>query len=398
LLALLFVSTVINYLDRQALSILATTIQLDLGVTDKAYAHIVQAFLLAYTVAYLLAGRITDWLGSRLSLALFVGWWSVSNLLTGLARNAFELGAARFALGLGEPGNYTVGSKVVSERFPPGERGIAYGIYTAGAMVGATLAPPLIGGVAMVHGWRAAFVVTGAAGLLWLAAWLWLHPREARAERPAGAVREGVVWGTLLRDRTLWLLLASRAVADPVWYFYLFWFPKYLNDVRGMSLAAVASLAWVVYLAADLGSIGGGAISSALVKRGMAPARSRMVAMAGAAMVAPVGFAAALHPALPLLFAIGSAVVFAHLVYQINIGTLIVDIYPSRVIATVFGIIGAGSAAGGMLSAQWVGDLVASGRFDESFVIMAFLHPIAVGLAWLGLRLRPPAVQSTNSA
>jgi MFS transporter, ACS family, aldohexuronate transporter len=406
LLALLFVSTVINYLDRQALSILATTIQLDLSITDSAYAHIVQMFLLAYTVAYLLAGRITDWLGSRMALALFVAWWSIANLMTGLARSAFELGAARFALGLGEPGNYTVGSKVVSERFPPSQRGLAFGIYTAGAMVGATLAPPLIGGVAMVYGWRSAFIVTGLAGLFWLAAWLWIHPRETRAVKLPGAKSEGIVWGQLLRDRTLWLLVLSRAVADPVWYFYLFWFPKYLNDVRGMTLASVASVAWVVYLAADLGSVGGGAISSAMVKRGMAPTRSRLIAMAGAAVLAPVGMLSATHPALPFLFAIGSAVAFAHLVFQINISTLVVDLYPSRNIATVFGIIGAGSGLGGMLSAQVVGSLVSSGHFDHSFVIMAALHPLAFAVAWLGVKLAPrsPAIagaaliQDTNSA
>jgi ACS family hexuronate transporter-like MFS transporter len=398
LLALLFVSTVLNYLDRQALSILATTIQVDLSITDAAYAHIVQVFLLAYTVAYLLAGRITDWLGSRVALALFVAWWSLANVMTGMARSAFELGAARFALGLGEPGNYTVGSKVVSERFPPAERGLAFGIYTAGAMVGATLAPPLIGGVAMIYGWRSAFVVTGAAGLLWLVAWLWIHPREVRAVKLPGAAAEGVLWGQLLRDRTLWLLLLSRAVADPVWYFYLFWFPKYLNDVRGMTLASVASMAWVVYLAADLGSVGGGAMSSALVKRGIAPARSRLIVMAGAAVVAPMGIFAMFHPALPILFAIGSAVAFAHLVFQINISTLVVDLYGSRNIATVFGIIGAGSALGGMLSAQVVGSLVSSGQFDRCFVLMAGLHPLAVGIAWLGVKLAPRSRMIANAA
>ena len=398
LLALLFVSTVINYLDRQALSILATTIQLDLRISDIAYAHIVQMFLFAYTLSYLLAGRITDWLGSRMALALFVAWWSVANLLTGMARSAFELGAARAALGMGEPGNYTVGAKVVSERFAPGQRGLAFGIYTAGAMVGATLAPPLIGGVALVYGWRSAFVITGLAGLLWLAAWLWIHPREPRAVKLPGAKSERIVWGQLLRDRTLWLLVLSRAVADPVWYFYLFWFPKYLNDVRGMTLASVAAVAWVVYLAADVGSVGGGAISSAMVRRGIAPARSRLIAMAGAAMLAPVGILAATHPALPILFAIGAAVAFAHLVYQINISTLVVDLYPGRNIATVFGIIGAGSGLGGMLSAQVVGSLVSSGHFDHSFVIMAFLHPLAFAVAWLGVKLAPRSPAITNTS
>ncbi|HEY5849154.1 MAG TPA: MFS transporter [Lysobacter sp.] len=395
LLALLFVSTVINYLDRQALSILATTIQRDLGMDDPAYARVVQMFLFAYTVAYLLAGRITDWLGSKVALALFVGWWSIANLFTGLVRTAGELGAARFALGLGEPGNYTVGSKVVSEHFPPQERGLALGIYTAGAMVGATIAPPLIGGIAVVFGWRWAFITTGAVGLLWIIAWWWIFPSKPRGEAVAAAPAnaeaapikgEGSLWRNLLRDRTMWLLVLSRAVADPVWYFYLFWFPKYLNDQRGMTLVAVASLAWLVYLAADVGSIGGGAISSGLIKRGMTPVRSRLVAMTGAAVLAPLGLIAAFHPPLTVLFAIASLVAFAHLVFQINISTLVVDLYPSRYIATVFGFIGAGSGLGGMLSTQVVGKLVAGHQFDRTFMLMAMLHPIAMALAWFAVR------------
>lgn len=397
ILALLFLSTVINYLDRQALSILATVVQRDLGMDDLAYARVVQLFLFAYTLAYLLAGRMTDLLGSRVALALFVGWWSIANMLTGFVRTAGELGAARFALGLGEAGNYTVGPKVVGERFAPEERGLALGIYTAGAMVGATLAPPLIGGIGLAYGWRAAFIVTGAAGLVWLVAWLLIHPRDP-APRPAVAGGgEAAVWRAVLRDRSVWLLAGSRALADPVWYFYLFWFPKYLGDERGLALASVAALAWIVYLAADLGSIGGGLLSSALVKRGVAPARSRLIAMGIAASVAPIGATAFLNPALPALFAIASLVAFAHLVFQINISTLIVDLYPTRVVATVFGVIAAGSGLGGMLSTQAVGLLVAGGNFDRAFLLMALLHPLAWGVAALAVR-RPPPLQAIASA
>jgi len=390
LLALLFCSTVINYLDRQALSILATTIQADLGMSDIEYARVVQVFLLAYAAAYVMAGRITDWLGARVALILFVGWWSLANIATGFVRSSFQLGAARFALGLGEPGNYTVGTKVVSEQFPPRQRGLALGLYTAGAMIGATLAPPLIGGIALHYGWRSAFWITGVAGLLWLIAWWWAYPRrQAQAQDAGGAPAPSMkgVWGKLARDPAVWSLVASRMVADPVWYFYLFWFPKYLGDARGLSLAAVASLAWVVYVAADIGSVGGGAISGALVRRGVNPVRSRLVTMTGAAMLAPVGILITLHPPMTLLLTLACVVTFAHLVYQINLTTMVVDIFPSRYIASVAGLIGCGSALGGMLSAQVVGMLVAGGSFDRTFVLMAFLHPLAVALAWTALRL-----------
>lgn len=408
LLALLFFSTVINYLDRQALSILATTIQADLGMSDLEYARVVQVFLFAYAAAYVMAGRVTDWLGARVALLLFVGWWSLANIATGFVRSAFELGAARFALGLGEPGNYTVGTKVVSEQFPAPQRGLALGLYTAGAMIGATLAPPLIGGIALTYGWRSAFWITGVAGLLWMIAWYFVYPRPARQAAtgvPAAATVEAVatpaletpaattpaasmkgVWGRLARDRTVWALVASRAVADPVWYFYLFWFPKYLGDARGMSLAAIASLAWIVYVAADIGSVGGGLISGRLVKRGMSPVRARLTTMIGAACLAPIGMLVALHPPIPLLLALACVVTFAHLTYQINLTAMTVDLFPSRYIASVAGLVGCGSALGGMVSAQVVGHLVADGNFDRAFVLMAFLHPIAVLLAWTALR------------
>lgn len=408
LLGLLFFSTVINYLDRQALSILATTIQADLGMSDLEYARVVQVFLFAYAAAYVMAGRVTDWLGARVALLLFVGWWSLANIATGFVRSAFELGAARFALGLGEPGNYTVGTKVVSEQFPAPQRGLALGLYTAGAMIGATLAPPLIGGIALTYGWRSAFWITGVAGLLWMIAWYFVYPRpvrQAAAEVPAATAAEAVampaietpaspppavsmkgVWGRLARDRTVWALVASRAVADPVWYFYLFWFPKYLGDARGMSLAAIASLAWIVYVAADIGSVGGGLISGRLVKRGMSPARARLTTMIGAACLAPIGMLVALHPPIPWLLALACGVTFAHLTYQINLTAMTVDLFPSRYIASVAGLVGCGSALGGMVSAQVVGHLVADGNFDRAFVLMAFLHPIAVLLAWTALR------------
>ncbi|MBY8829543.1 MFS transporter [Hephaestia mangrovi] len=385
IVALLFASTVINYLDRQALSILASTVQKSLDISDLGYAHIVQLFMIAYTIAYLVAGRITDWLGTKLSLALFVAWWSVANLLTGLVNSAGQLGAARFALGLGEAGNYTAGPKAIGEHFPPKERAFAFGLYTAGAMVGATIAPPLIAGLALAWGWRSAFVATGLAGLVWLGFWWLIYPRSAQAAQEAS---EPIRWREVLSDRAVWLLALSRGLADPVWYFYLFWFPKYLTDARGMSLTAVASLAWIVYLASDLGSVGGGAISSLLVKRGIDPARSRIIAMTMAAAAAPFGAFIATSPPLTVVFALGALVAFAHLTFQINISTLIIDLYPQRKVATVFGVIAAGSGLGGIFSTQAVGMLVSGGSYSRVFLLMALLHPAALMVAWLGWRAR----------
>lgn len=384
ILALLFAATVLNYVDRQTLSILASQVQKDLGIDDIGYARIVQAFLIAYALSYLGAGWVTDKLGAKLTLALFLGWWSLANMATGWVRNAAQLGFARLMLGVGEPGVYTAGPKAIAEHFPPTERGFAFGAYTAGAMIGATIAPPLIAWLALQYGWRAAFVATGAAGFVWLVLWLVVYRTPAGTE-PA-RTKERIQWGPILRDRTMWGLAVARLLADPVWYFYLFWFPKYLTDERGMTLVQVASLAWIVYLAADIGSVGGGIISGRLVRAGMAPARSRLITMGGAAALAPLGMLIALHPGTGATLAIGALVAFAHLVFQINIGVLVVDLYPMKIVATVFGVIAAGSALGGLLSTQIVGQLASTGAYSSIFLLMGLLHPLAWVIAWASSR------------
>lgn len=385
-LAMLFGSTILNYVDRQTLSILAAEVQRDLGMSVLDYARVVQLFLIAYTLAYLGAGWVTDRLGTKLSLALFVGWWSLANMLTGLVQNVGQLGLARAALGLGEAGNYTAAPKAVSEQFPPHERGFAVGVYTAGAMIGATIAPPLIAWLALSYSWRAAFVVTGAAGLVWLAAWLAVY--RTRPGQAATAAPQVYPWSRVLRDRSVWCLTAARMVADPVWYFYLFWLPKYMSSEYGLTLLQVAQIAWVVYLAADIGSIGGGLLSGLLVKRGTAPQRSRILVMTAAAALAPLGMLIAGGIGIGPMLALASVVAFAHLMFMVNLSALIVDRYPGHGVATVFGMIAAGSGVGGILSTQVVGMLVAGGSYKLIFILMGCLHPLGCALAWLGLKKR----------
>src|ERR1017187_8886747 len=268
---LLFLSTVINYMDRQNLSILARTIQNDLRISDIQYSNVVQAFLLAYTLSYLMAGRLTDWLGTRVGMAVFIVWWSIADMLTSLSRSVWMLGGFRFLLGMGEPGNYTAAPKAVAEWFAPKERALVIGIYTAGAMLGATIAPPVIVSLASRFNWHTVFLFTGSLGLFWVIPWLWVyrrpedHPRvgpedlqilRAGSEASAGTARlEGSPWIAALRSRETWLLTLGRLLTDPVWYFYLFWFPKYLGDARHVTLEEVGRIAWIVYLAADIGSI-----------------------------------------------------------------------------------------------------------------------------------------------
>jgi ACS family hexuronate transporter-like MFS transporter len=386
ILAVLFLAGILNYVDRQALSILAPRIQRDLGIDDLGYAHIVQCFLFAYCVSYLAAGWITDRLGTRLTLAFSLAWWSAANIATGFVRGALSLGVGRTLLGLGESGVYTVAPKTIGEYFEPERRGFAYGFFTAGAMIGATLAPPLVGGLALTYGWRAAFVVTGAAGFAVVAAWLVVYRRPPDTTARSGPA--GIEWKPILRDPAVWSLAVARLVADPVWYFYLFWFPKYLADARGMTLLAIAQLAWVVYLASDIGSVGGGWFSGWLIRRGGAPVRSRMIAMTTAAGLAPFGMLIAADVGVGLTLALAAVVAFAHLVFQVNMGTLIVDHYPQRTVSTVFGIIAAGSSLGGIFSTQLIGYLASGGSYDRIFLLMGLLHPVACAVVWATPALR----------
>jgi ACS family hexuronate transporter-like MFS transporter len=387
-LGLLFASTILNYLDRQALSILAATIQVDLGMSTLDYAKIVQAFLVTYTIAYLGAGWVTDKLGTKRSLALFVGWWSLANMLTGMVQSVVQLGAARGALGLGEAGNYTAGPKAVSENFPPAERGFAVGIYTAGAMIGATIAPPLITWLALSYSWRAAFVITGAAGFVWIAVWLLVY----RSVPPqAAASREPYPWSRVLKDRTVWGLAGARMIADPVWYFYLFWLPKYMADQYTLGLLQVAQFAWIVYLAADFGSVGGGLLSGLLIKRGIDAQRSRLLAMTLAATLAPMGLFIGGGVGMGAMLALAAVVTFSHLMFQVNLTALVIDRYPGHAVATIFGVIAAGSGLGGILSTQVVGHLVSTTGYAPLFLMMACMHPIACALAWWALSGRRPA-------
>lgn len=404
IVSLIFFASVLNYVDRQALSILAPTIQKELALSNEDYAAVLNWFLVAYTVALIVSGKIVDRFGVRWSLALFVGWWSISNILTGFARSAASLGACRFLLGLGEAGNWTAAPKAVSEWFPARERGLAIGIYTLGATVGATLAPVLIVGLASWHSWQAAFIVTGSAGLVWLIPWLWLyrkpseHPRLSTEERtliesgqaadlaanPAAAPDWGK-WHRVLLRREVLLLIFARMLTDPVWYFFQFWFAKYLYDSRGLDQKSL-SVTWVVYLAADVGVLAGGWLSGILIKRGTAPSRSRLWIMLACAALVPLGAVIPHVDALWLVLAFGMVAVLAHLAWLINLSALVVDLVPRGSLAFAFGVIAAGSSLGGMMMNKAVGSLVTNTSYDPAFGFMLLLHPLAWLLAW---QLRP---------
>ena len=364
-----------------------------------------QLFLFSYMLSFLVSGWITDRLGIRLSMTLFIAWWSLSNMLTGLASSLRSLGTARFFLGVGESGLYTVAPKVVGEIFPPAQRGFAVGVYTAGATIGATMAPPLIAALALSYGWRGAFFVTGALGLIWIVPWLIFYRPAARAATPAPEVSvetdDGWRWKDVFFCREALLLLGARVLSDPVWHFVLFWFPKYLTDVHKMPLPELGRIAWLVYLAADVGCVAGGLLSGRLVQRGLRPTEARKWTMTLAAVLIPCSALVPLVDAKWAIMTLVSIVALAHMTWVVTLTTLAVDLFPARRLGSIFGVIAAGSGLGGMLFTNLVGRLVTHVSYTPVFIIMGCLHPIALILIWraaASARAKDKAVVLTPTA
>jgi len=389
---LLFLSTVINYIDRQTLSVLAPVITQELGISEIAYGNILTAFLAAYTVMYLGSGLLVDRLGTRVSLATFMAWWSAANMAHALARGPWSLGGMRFLLGLGESGNFMAAFRAVSEWYPPHERALVHGLVQAGAAMGAIIAPPAITLIAANYGWRPAFVVTGGLGFVWLIAWLvlyrppqthpWITPAERKHvlgdEAEAGivpAVRVG--WREAFMLPQTWGLLWGRFLSDPVWWFYLFWLPKYLVDRRGFTLTEMGMLAWMPYLAADCGAIAGGWASGRLVARGLSPITARLAVMLPFACVMPVSFVIDRVESRWLVLGLICLVTFAHMAWKTNQTTLTNDVYPTATIGTVSGILAFGTGLGGTLFTWLTGYCVEWFGYGMIFVVMGLLHPLS---------------------
>jgi MFS transporter, ACS family, hexuronate transporter len=397
--ALLFLSSVINYIDRQTLSVVAPYLTKELHMSPVEYANVLQAFLVAYTLMYLGSGFLVDRWGTRLSLAAFMAFWSVSNMLHAFARSAFQLGIFRALLGIGEPGNFMAGFKAVSEWYPPKEKAFVNGLLNSGAAVGAIVAAPLVVWLMVKFDWRMAFVITGAFGFVWLAAWLliyrlpekhpWITQEELALVRagtgadPGRHAAAAIPKADLLRMRETWGLLLARFVSEPVWWFYLFWLPKYLVDVRHFSMVQIGALAWLPYLTADLGSFGGGILSGWLVKRGWEPLQARKAMLLPCALLMPLSLLVPGGSAASALLVI-SIVTFAHMAWKTNLVTINNDIYPVGIIGSVSGMIAFGSGVGGTLFTNMTGQVVQHYSYTAIFVIMGFLHPVSYLLVrWL---------------
>lgn len=380
--SILLLASAVNYVDRQALSILAPVIQRDFHIGDNQYAMIVEAFLLCYAVAYLLSGNIVDWIGARVAEAGFLIWWSAASILTAVTGGFASLLLVRGMLGLGEPGNFTAGAKVASKWFAPSERGVAVGMYSMGGTIGAAIAAPLVAFLAIGYGWRLPFVVIGVAGLILAAAWFLVYREPAMRAEPETEQRTSLrrLWKPLSRSHGFWAILVARVLTDPVWYFYLFWFPKYLEERRGMSLREIGTWLWVVFVAADLGALAGGLISARVVKSGRTPVRARLWVMGGAMIVI---FSAFLTPRLPsdaLVLTAASATAFAHMAWMTNATTLPIDLFPRSYIGSIQGAIGSAASFAGFLSTAVVGMLVVHVGYQPIFTFLGVLYVVALGV------------------
>jgi ACS family hexuronate transporter-like MFS transporter len=402
--ALLFFATTINYMDRQVLGILAPYLQKTIGWNEIQYGYIVTAFQAAYAIGLLLMGRFVDRVGTRIGYAVAIGIWSLAAMGHALASSVMGFGAARFLLGLGESGNFPAGIKTVTEWFPKKERALATGIFNSGTNVGAIIAPLTVPWVAIHLGWRWAFVFTGFFSATWITCWLLFyrkpdeHPRLSRAELQyiqSDPVEPStpIPWLKLLPHRQTWAFVLGKFMTDPIWWFYLFWLPKYLNATHGLTLTGLGPPLVAIYVAADVGSIGGGWLSSSLIKRSWSVNRARKTAMLICALaVVPVMFVSKVSGLWPAVAIIGLATA-AHQGWSCNMFTLASDMFPRRAVASLVGVGGFGGAVGGMCIASFTGFLL---QLTHSYVPIFFVAGSSYIFALLLIQLLVPKLEPAS--
>jgi ACS family hexuronate transporter-like MFS transporter len=391
MIGLAFWATVINYLDRQTLSVAAPVLREQFHMSNVDYSHVLFAFLLAYTVMNGVSGPLIDKLGTRTGYALCIAWWSAAALLHALARGAVSLGVFRFLLGVGEAGNWPAGVKVVSEWFPPRERALACGIFNSGSSVGAILAPPIVAFILLTLGWRVAFAAVGAAGFVWLMFWwpIYRTPGAGSEERiPAEAasipVRE------LIRERFVWTFLLAKIFMDPVWYFYIFWFPEYLKNARHFDMASIGKFAWIPFVVAGAGNFAGGSLSAWLLRRdvGVTAVRKGSVTFFAALMMSAIP-AVLVHDAW-LSIAFVSVAMMGYTGCLANMLAMPGDVFPQSAVSSVYGLASMGSGFGGMLFTLITGWVVDHYSYTPVFIGFGVVPLLCALVLWT---LMGPLVQ-----
>lgn len=399
--AMLFFATSINYMDRQVLSILAPTLQHDIGWTDVQYSYIVGGFQFAYALGLMLAGRMVDRLGTRIGYAVIMGMWSLSAMGHALARTVMEFGIARFSLGLGESGNFPAAIKTTAEWFPQSERALATGIFNSGTSLGAILAPAIVPWVALRYGWQAAFLITGIFSACWIVLWLTFYRtptkhRTLTAEEFAyihsnlAEAAPALPWKKLIVYRQTWAFALAKFVTDPIWWFYLYWLPLFLTHRFHLTLSQLSLPLIVVYNMATVGSIGGGWLPALVHRAGMTMTRARIATMLLCAVaVTQVFFVSRVSSEWTAIVLIGIAAA-AHQGWSANLFTTASDMFPRSAVGSVVGIGGTLGSIGGVLfslSTGWI--LKITHSYALLFVIASSAYLIGFGIMQLlapGLR------------
>ena len=408
IVALLFMATTINYVDRQVLGILAPTLGRELHWSETAYGDVVSWFSLAYALGFLAAGRLLDRIGVKRGLGGAVVAWSLAAMAHALARSATGFSLARAALGVSESAIFPGAIKSVAEWFPRRQRALAAGLFNAGTNTGAIVAPLIVIPLAQRWGWQAAFVVTGALGLVWLALWVPLYgmpesnPRVSRDERtliasdPPEKPLPSESWTAFLGYRQTWAFAVGKLLADPVWWFYLYWLPKFLDARYNVKLSGLTLPLIAVYLTADLGSIGGGWLSSWLIARGWSVNRARKMAMLAMALLILPTALAPLAQGMWLAIAIVAIAAAAHQAWSANVYTLASDMFPRSAVGSVVGIGAFAGAMGGVLFQRAVGRILDAngGNYAPIFVYCGSAYLVA----WAIIHLLAPRLEPVTAA
>jgi ACS family hexuronate transporter-like MFS transporter len=395
--ALLLAATTINYIDRQTLSVLAPLLQKELHISSLQYSYAVNSFLIVYSPMYLVMGRVLDRLGSRRGMGLAVVWWSVAEILHGAVVGIKTLCLFRAMLAIGEAAIIPGGVKAVAEWFSSKQRGVAIGTFETGLSLGPILAPPMVVWMALRYSWREAFVWTGIMGLAWAIPWM-LFYRVPAASTPGPETAENlpvaagaIKWVDLFTSKKAWAVALGRFFSDPVWYFYLFWLPKYMAESKGMSIKLIGELAWIPYVGSLLGSLTGGAFSSWLVKRGVAPAKARMQALLVGTILVTFGVFSIYLNNIFMVMAVISVGNYAMQFWGGNLDTLPTDLFPSQQVAQVVGFGGLMGAAGGILFTASTGYAVTHYSYTPVWIASGVVYPVGLLIMHLLLRKTPQA-------
>ena len=389
---LLFYATTVNYMDRQVLGLLKPVISDELHWSESDYGSVVFGFQLAYALVMPIAGRIIDWLGTRLGYAAAVLVWSCAAMLHAVARSTVQFALMRFLLGLGEAANFPAAIKTVADWFPKKERALATGIFNSGSNIGALVAPLTVPFIAAHFGWRMSFLATGILDVIWIAMWLLTYrtPREHKhisegelayiESDNTGAPARRIPYMRLLRERPAWAFLLGKFLTDPIWWFYLYWLPGFLNEKYRLDLSHLGLPLVAIYLAADFGSIGGGWLSSRLLSLGWTVNKARKTALLVCALaVTPVALIMFTGSNLWLTVAILGLATAAHQGWSANLFTLVSDMFPGSAVGSVVGLGGCGGAIGGMLVAKLVGWWLdfSNKSYGTLFVVAGLMYLVA---------------------